>query len=269
MKEIERHATNLVDVVYGNEKLRFDDPSENWFEASKVYRNSMAWDAPGVAGLMRSATLQKIATHAGKRFDDLPLITLPSPLRTSASLDEVIQNRRSIEQFNGGSTTLAQLSTILQGSYGLVERPEGPRRPIPSGGALYPLDLYVVSNKVDSLEKGLYHFDPYRKGLVHLGEYSEEDFGGIMLQEEAVKDFSFAVIISASFWRSRFKYGHRSYRFIFIEAGHLMQNMILLATAQCIQSRPYGGFIDDELMDLIGGHNGVDDAPIYTLVAGT
>ncbi|MFB8734545.1 hypothetical protein ACEQPO_13470 [Bacillus sp. SL00103] len=47
------------------------------------------------------------------------------------------------------------------------------------------------------------------------------------------------------------------------------KNMILLSTAQKINSRPFGGFIDDELMELIGGFNGVDDAPIYTLIAGT
>ncbi|MEK5138493.1 MULTISPECIES: SagB/ThcOx family dehydrogenase [Priestia] len=268
MENIERHATNLVDVVYGNERLQFDDPSENWFEATKVYRSSMAWDAPGVAGLSRSETLQKIARHAGKRFDDLPLIPLPTPLNTNVSLDDAINERRSVENFKGRSVSLEKLSTVLQKSYGLVERPEGPRRPIPSGGALYPLDLFVVVNKVDSLEKGIYHFDPYRRGLVKLGEYSEEEFMKIMLQEEAVQDFAFAVVVSANFWRSRFKYGHRSYRFVFMEAGHVMQNMILLSTAQKINSRPYGGFIDDELMKMIGGYNGVDDAPIYTLVAG-
>ena len=268
MENLEKHATNLVDVVYGNERLQFDDPSENWFEATKIYRNSMAWDAPGVAGLLRSETLQKIATRASKRFDDLPLISLPTPLKNDISLDDVINERKSIDGFNGGSVSLEQLSTILQKSYGLVERPEGPRRPIPSGGALYPLDLFIIVNKVDSLDKGIYHFDPSRRGLVKLREYSEKEFGKIMLQEDNVQDFAFAVVVSANFWRSRFKYGHRSYRFIFMEAGHVMQNMILLSTAQKVNSRPYGGFIDDELMKMIGGHNGVDDAPIYTLVAG-
>lgn len=59
MNSIERHATNLADVVYGNEALRFDDPSENWFEATKIYRGSMAWDAPGVAGLFAISNFAK------------------------------------------------------------------------------------------------------------------------------------------------------------------------------------------------------------------
>lgn len=268
MEDVEKHVTNLVDVVYGNERLQFDDPSENWFEATKIYRNSMAWDAPGVAELSRSKTLQKIATHASKRFDNLPLIKLPPPLKVSMSLDDVINKRISAENFNGGSVTFEQISTILQKSYGLVERPEGPRRPIPSGGALYPLDLFIIVNNVEGLKKGIYHFDPHRRGVVKLQNFSEKEFGEILLQEENVKNFSFAVVVSASFWRSRFKYGHRSYRFTFIEAGHVMQNMIMLSTAQNIKSRPYGGFIDDELMNMIGIYNGVDDAPLYILVAG-
>lgn len=269
MAHIEKHATNLVDVLYGNEKLQFDDVSENWFEATKIYRNSMAWDAPGVSSLLRSETLQMIATRASKRFDDLPLIELPEPMQLQMSLDEVIESRRSAESYSGKYTDFAILSTILQKSYGVIERDEGLRRPVPSGGALYPLDLYIIVNKVNDLEKGIYHFDPYRNGIVNIGSFNSKKFGEIFLQEEAVKDFSFTIVVSANFWRSRFKYGPRSYRFTFLEAGHVVQNMILIANSLNISTRPYGGFIDNELTDMIGIQNGIDDAPIYSLVAGS
>lgn len=268
MDNIERHATNLVNVVYGNEKLQYDDPSENWFEATKIYRPSMGWDAPGVSTLLKSRMLQQIATRASKRYDDLTLIELPEPLTTDMSLEDIIFKRNSIPNFSGGSVPLEKLSTILQHSYGVIQRPEGKRRPIPSGGALYPLDIYILVNNVEGLEHGKYHYDPYRNGLVKLGDFDEIEFGKILLQEEAVAGFSFAIIISASFWRSRFKYGGRSYRFVFLEAGHLAQSLITLATAHGVDSRPYGGFIDDELMEVLGIHNGVDDAPIYSIVAG-
>src|SRR5699024_11540002 len=108
--------------------------------------------------LSRSKTLHKIATHSSKRFYKLPFIKLPPTLKVSMSLDDVINKRISAENFNGGSVTFEQFSTILQKSYGLVERPEGPRRPIPSGGALYPLDLFIIVNNVEGLKKGIYHF---------------------------------------------------------------------------------------------------------------
>src|SRR5699024_11652872 len=97
--------------------------------------------------------------------------------------------------------------------------------------ALYPLDLFIIVNNVEVLKKGIYHFDPHRRGVVKLQNFSEKEVGEILLQEENVKNFSFAVVISASFWLSRLKYGHRSYRFTYIEAGHVLQNMILLSTA--------------------------------------
>ncbi|WP_218973398.1 hypothetical protein [Actinomyces wuliandei] len=124
MSEIERHATNLVDVVYGNEHLSYDDPTENWFEASKVYRASMAWDAPGVSRLTRSPALQVIATRAGKRFDDLPATQLPAPLTPSISLLEAAEERRSTNYFTGEEITLTQLATMLDFSYGVTYRPE-------------------------------------------------------------------------------------------------------------------------------------------------
>lgn len=268
MDKLERHATNLVNVVYGNEKLQYDDPSENWFEATKIYRPSMGWDAPGVANLLNSRMLQKIATRSSKRYDDLNLINLPKPLKIDVSLEDVILQRYSAESFTGESVSFEKLSTVLQYSYGVIQRPEGERRPIPSGGALYPLDIYILVNHVDGLPHGIYHYDPFRNGVVRLGDFDENELGEILLQEEAVEGFAFTIVVAASFWRSRFKYGGRSYRFVLIEAGHLVQNLISISTAQGIGSRPYGGFIDDELTDLLGVLNGVDDAPIYTLVAG-
>jgi|SRR5699024_5864160 len=268
MSDFENHATNLVDVIYGNEVLQFDDPTENWFEATKIYRESMGWDAPGVTTLLRSEFLQHVSGNASRKYDDFNLIPLKKPEKTTLDLEDIILSRYSADRFSGEAVSFEKLSTILLYSYGNFKTARGNRRPIPSGGALYPLDIYILVNKVDGLEKGIYHYDPYRNGVVLLKDYEENKLGEVLLQEEAVAGYAFSIVISATFWRSRFKYGHRSSRFIFLEAGHLMQNLITLSTAHEVASRPYGGFIDDELSEIIGQFNGVDDAPIYTLVAG-
>jgi SagB-type dehydrogenase family enzyme len=83
-----------------------------------------------------------------------------------------------------------------------------------------------------------------------------------------VSTSSATVVLSASFWRNRFKYGPRSGRFVFLDAGHIMQNLSLIAPAIDLGGRPFGGFIDDGLSELIGYHNGVDTAPLYAFVAG-
>lgn len=268
MSELERHATNLVDVVYGNELLSYDDPTENWFEATKVYRASMAWDAPGISRLTRSPALQVIATRAGKKFDDLPTTQLPTPLTPDMSLQQAADERRSVHRFTGQEITFTQLSTMLDFSYGVTNRPEGLRRRVPSGGALYPIDIYVFASRVSDLGHGVYHYDPYRTCLVRLADFDDESLARALLQEEMVSSSAVTIVLSASFWRNRFKYGPRSGRFVFLDAGHIMQNLSLIAPAISFGGRPFGGFIDNELTQLIGHHNGVDTAPLYAFIAG-
>lgn len=269
MSELERHATNLVDVVYGNEHLAYDDPTENWFEATKVYRASMAWDAPGVSRLVRSPALQVIATRAGLRYDDHPSIDLPNVLEPDISLTDAASARWSADRFSGAPITFAELGTLLDFGYGVCQRSDGLRRRVPSGGALYPLDLYVLVRSVEGLQHGVHHYDPYRRCLVRLKDFDDAAVGAAFMQEEQVEGFGATIVLSASFWRSRFKYGHRSSRFVLIEAGHVMQNLVLMAAALGLAGRPYGGFIDDELTALVGFVNGIDTAPLYAYVTGS
>ncbi|OJX73041.1 SagB/ThcOx family dehydrogenase [Leifsonia sp. 71-9] len=268
MPDFESHATNLVDIVYGNETLRFDDPAENWFESSKIYRDSMPWDAPGVAGLLRSPALQQMTARAGKRFTNRPSIPLPIASMPTTALARVLQDRFSDDHFAAGTIPLPVVGGILEAGYGVIDRAYGLRRPVPSGGALYPLDLYVFARDIDGLSRGLYHFDPFRKLLLRLADFDDKKFLEATLREDALQNLAFSVVISATFWRSRFKYGSRAYRFALLEAGHVMQNMLLASTAFGIGSRPYGGFVDDELTELLVGQNGVDEAPLYMFMAG-
>lgn len=126
----------------------------------------------------------------------------------------------------------------------------------------------LYAREVIGLKRGLYHYDPFRKLLVKLGDVNDRALLDATLRPDALANTSFAVVICGTFWRSRFKYGARAYRFVFLEAGHVMQNMLLMATAQGIGSRPYGGFIDEELRALLPDHNGVDEAPLYMFLAG-
>ncbi|MDJ0318632.1 SagB/ThcOx family dehydrogenase [Arthrobacter antibioticus] len=266
--DIDRHATNLADVVYGNESLRFDDAGENWFEATKIYRDSMSWDAPGVGALLRSQALQKMSQRAGKRYTNRPVVRLPKAAETKASFTDLLANRWSDDEFAPGPVSLDVVTAVLEAGYGVISRRDGLRRPVPSGGALYPLDLYLLPRNVEGLEDVIYHYDPFRRLLVALGDFDDSEFLNSTLRADALENMAFSVVVSATFWRSRFKYGPRAYRFAFLEAGHIMQNMLLMANAHGIGARPYGGFIDDELTDILIDQNGVDEAPIYMLTAG-
>ena len=76
-----------------------------------------------------------------------------------------------------------------------------------------------------------------------------------------------ALALSAVFWRSRFKYGLRGYRFVLLEAGHAVQNLLLCAAGLGIAALPVGGYYDrrlEALLDL----DGVDEAVVYLVCLG-
>ena len=75
------------------------------------------------------------------------------------------------------------------------------------------------------------------------------------------------IVVTALFWRSRFKYGARGYRFALLEAGHVIQNAVLVAAALGLQALPVGGFYDRRLDGLVGA-DGLDEASVYALLLG-
>lgn len=264
------HGSNVLDIVYTDGVPGIDDPAENYFQASKLYSAALPWDVPGVVALEQSAELREMAARSGRWYPSRPTVALPEPAPLTADLAQVLDSRRSAQGFGGGEVGLDVLAGVLRRTYG-INRWQGHQgfRPTPSGGALYPLDLYVVARRVTGLRPGLYHFDPFRGVLADLGEIDLDAFDGCGNQAEMSGQAAFGLILSASFWRSRFKYGQRSLRFVLMESGHLAQNLLLVATGYGLPSRLIGGFDDDPLTALLPDHNGVDDAPVYVVLIGT
>lgn len=263
------HSVNLLDHVYVDGVPGHDDPAENYFEASKLYQDSLPWDTPGVPRLLHSRELQTIAKRAGRRYESRPTQPLPEPAPMTAGLADVLAARRSAPSLGGGPVDLPTVTGVLQHSYGVHPQPDGqPRRPTPSGGALYPLDIFVMARRIDGVEPGLHHFDPFRSCFAGLAPVDFDRFDELTMLPEISRDAAAVLVLSASFWRSRFKYSQRALRFVMIEAGHLAQNITLLATGYGLHSRVFGGFLDDELTAMLPGHNGVDDAPVYMVMLG-
>jgi SagB-type dehydrogenase family enzyme len=263
-------TANLVDVVYRTGVPGLGDPAEDYFEASKIYPASLPWDVPGVAQLERSPQLRRMTTRSTRRYEGRDTVTLPDPAPLSASLESVLAGRRSANGFGKGDISLAQLASMLVRSYGISgSNGEHSLRPTPSGGALYPLDIYVFPHAVSALRAGgRYHFDPFHSTLADLGDIDEDALGEAMNAANMSGAAAVTIVISSSFWRSRFKYGQRALRFALMEVGHLVQNLLLVATGHGLAARPIGGFLDVALTEIMVDHNGVDDAPVYAVLAG-
>jgi SagB-type dehydrogenase family enzyme len=257
--------------VYGDEGAPLDDPAECFHEASKIYPNVFDHRVQGAHLLQRSADLRIASTRAVKRRTSLPSVELPQPEFPLVTFAQVIDARRSVREFGPDAVALEQVSTLLHAAYGVTspaERPPPPFRAVPSGGALYPLEVYPVAVNVDGVESGLYHFDPLRRVLERLrtGDFRSE-LESLTVYPELFTAGAVVFFVTAMFWRTRFKYGLRGYRFALLEAGHLGQNLMLASTALDLGSVPVGGFYDRRVEEFLGV-DGVNEAPLYAFAVG-
>jgi SagB-type dehydrogenase family enzyme len=180
-----------------------------------------------------------------------------------------------VRRFAARPVALGELAALLHAGYGrtgqLLAAPEGigPQlRTVPSGGALYPLELYVFAWRVVGLACGRYHFDPLRRVVERVRAGDERE---ALLERtvypEPVGGCAVLLAITAVFWRSRFKYGLRGYRFALMEAGHVAQNVLLAATALGLGAVPLSGFYDRPMDELLG-LDGVTESMLYAVALG-
>lgn len=86
-------------------------------------------------------------------------VELPSPQKKSkVSIEETIKERRSRRQYGEGGLSLDEVSQLCWAAQGITEQITN-FRAAPSAGALYPIELFVVSGNSD-LEPGTYQYRP-------------------------------------------------------------------------------------------------------------
>jgi SagB-type dehydrogenase family enzyme len=268
-----RQTARWLELVYGR-RPALDDPAEAYHEASKVSASQIGRQIEGARRLESSPELQLSTMRAVKRRGP-QAAALPLPRRPPASLWETIEARRSERAFAGAPLSADELSALLWAGYGVtgaLESPDGaralPLRAVPSGGALYPLELYVAAPRVTGLDPGLYHFDPLRPGLAVLRAGLEPaEIAALSTYPEIVAACGALVIVAAIFGRTRFKYGLRGYRFALLEAGHVGQNLVLAATGLGLGAVPLGGYYDRPT-DAFLGLDGVNESTVYMVAVG-
>lgn len=262
-------------LIFGSTEPPQDDAAEAYHEASKLYRSTAARQTR--SRLLESHLgLQVSSLRSVKRSSHLPPVSLPAPALPTASFADTIQSRRSERAFGDDPISAVELSSLLHAAYGVTHELDigtpgkGPRlRAVPSGGGLFPLEVYAVPWRVESLPIALYHFDPLRGLLERLrGGELESDVRAAMFYDDLAVGCGALFLISGVFWRTRFKYGLRGYRFALLECGHLAQNILLAATAFGLGSVPIGGFYDRRADELLG-LDGVNESTLYAVAVGT
>src|SRR5262249_54334470 len=147
--------------------------------------------------------------------------------------------RRSIRRFDGKPLSLRELTRLLYFGAGITGQLDAsahgvvqPVRAAPSGGALYPIEVYAAVIAVEGIDAGLYHYAVDRRGLelVRRGN-PVEALCEATSDPEMISKAAVVFILTGVFGRSHFKYGERGYRFALLKAGHICQNILLEAAA--------------------------------------
>jgi SagB-type dehydrogenase family enzyme len=216
------------------------------------HRNTCRWPFN-----MHGLNVPRSSMAAFKEHPGAPLIPLPPPDALTTPLGDVMVMRQSCRRFLPEAISLASLGTVLRLTYGVLGEAESfdgfLERPVPSGGALYPLELYVLVQRVQEARVGVLHYLP----LVHAVEVLHDEplprllTSELFLGQPYLADAAGILVISAVVERSMWKYEDRGYRYILLEAGHVAQNAILSAYGLGLAALPLGGFFDDDLGALL------------------
>jgi SagB-type dehydrogenase family enzyme len=198
-------------------------------------------------------------------FAEQDMIKLPAPkLESAVSLESAIAARRSVRDFTQDSLSLEQLSQLLWAGQGITNKEEE-LRAAPSAGALYPMELRVVAQRVEGLVPGLY---VYRHEAHALEAQREPEpgmsFGEAAYMQDWIEEAAVVIFITATPSRTRVKYGERTERYLFLEAGHIGQNILLQAVALGLGGTPVGAFDDDRIARFLGTRQ----KPLYILPVG-
>ncbi|MBI5534383.1 MAG: SagB/ThcOx family dehydrogenase [Deltaproteobacteria bacterium] len=182
----------------------------------------------------------------------------PAPLGT-ASLDQALSARRSIRTYDGKVPSTEELSRMLWAAQGITDG--GGHRTAPSAGALYPLELYVLS------AQGVFHYVPAGHKLQQLDLPDiREDVAEAALGQDVVRQAPMLVVVTGVISRTRAKYGDRAERYVALEVGHASQNLLLEATSLGLGARTVGAFEDEALRSALRLPSGT--FPYYILCIG-
>jgi len=201
----------------------------------------------------------------------LAYIPLSDPdMKSGANLWQLLRDRRSKREYDAGRSLKKDLlSALLWATQGVTAKyGEFLFRTAPSAGGLYPVETYLFLRAVEGLEPGIYHFRAHVFDLEFLkkGDYSRE-LTDAALGQMIVMGAQVTFIWSAVVERSRWKYRQRAYRYIYLDAGHIAQNLYLAAEALGLGACAIGALFDDRVNNIIGV-DGIEETVIYMATVG-
>ncbi|WP_424765658.1 SagB family peptide dehydrogenase [Paenibacillus sp. sgz302251] len=192
-----------------------------------------------------------------KLYRHLPAFSLSAeaPFTLEGRQDRVKPMLREISHFLWYTFGLAQLSQSVFGPDAGEEwggTLQLCRRFVPSGGGLYPSELYLYL-KLEDLPAGIYHYDVAHHRLILLREGQFDIYLSKALGNRCDLPSCFgAAFVSTMFWKNYYKYNNFSYRLQGLDAGLLVGQLLEVAKRFGYETGVYFQFLDRAVNHLLG-----------------
>lgn len=244
------------------EQLRAFLKSDRWEELRKLDTDQKKqMPIPAVQKPAPDGARQVALVHP----EDLTVGDLP--------LREAIRQRKSHRRYTDEPLTLEEVSFLLwatQGVRELAQYEETSRvlRTVPSAGCRHPFETYLLVNRVDGLEPGLYRYLPLSHRLCFLG--ADEDLAEQVHRacyDKYVMGSAVTFVWTAIPYRTEWRYEFILPKLIAQDAGHLCQNLYLAATAIGAGACAIGAY-DQARMDAVLAVDGQDEFAVYVATMG-
>jgi len=242
------------------------DESLDFLERSKLYPYNLADFGQRVNRVMGSpAIMAQLVAHRPEWGTTRKLPLAPAADLPYAEVLAALNKRRaSVRRYDPAGLTFEEVSQLLRLTYAITDATPGPGRPparnIASGGGLYPIEVFYVSRHTQGLADGVYYYNLQEEALELLREFASPEERDQVLRTAFMsegKDMDHAsasgyLVFGGILNRVGFKYQDRGLRFALIDAGALMQSLGLATGALQLASCGMGGYLDNQVNELIG-----------------
>lgn len=188
---------------------------------------------------------------------------------------DLLDLRRSERVFDANNPmTQTQLAFILWSAQGIQKKTGVTFRPVPSGGALHPFELYFIVRSIEGLKQGIYRYAPLEHiGEKHVAVEFKDELNDLDIKVSEIflkyppKNASVILLFSCVPYIKEWRYGYLAHRPILMDIGHVGQNVMLSSTAMGLSSCCYAAY-DQDLCDKILGIDGQEEFTVYVCAVG-
>jgi SagB-type dehydrogenase family enzyme len=202
------------------------------------------------------------------------IIDLPDPNKTETndiSIIEAINRRISVRSYSKKPLTLNELSYVLWSTQGVkkVTERQATLRTVPSAGARHCFETYILVNNVESINPGLYRYLAIEHMIqeINMDKEISKKITKACLNQRFILNSAITLILTAIRYRMMWRYSERGYRYMHLDAGHVIQNLYLCAEAIDAGVCAIAAFDDDEVNNAIG-IDGTEQFTVYIGVLG-